>query len=203
MRTSGVFPFKESGENGVPYRTGGSPMRRRRAPQRICSQNLLRANLRRFMLRLKQNPRLVFAYAISAFLLALFLLMIATAYVFLKIDKMPYKSVVGSNSMRGAPDRRIVNIASDFGHLFDTTPKRSLIEIIFSESVVSSKHVAFPRPSTSEQRIIWAEAPDYGELYIDFFEYDTERAIYHDFTVDNTEWRDPEAELKDSSSHDE
>jgi hypothetical protein len=189
---TGASPSLESAENGLPHRNGGSSTRHRRAPKRMCSQNLLKAKLRRFLLELKRSPRLVFAYAISAFLLALFLLMIATAYVFLKIDRMPSKSAVGSNFMMGAPDIRIINIASDFGHLFDT--KRALVGILFSEIVVSNKHVVLPTRSILEQRVVWA-IPDYGGLDILFFEYaNNERAIYHDPEVDVTEWRDPEKE---------
>jgi hypothetical protein len=121
--------------------------------------------------------------------------MIATAYVFLKSDKMPSKSLVGSNSMVGAPDIRIINIASDFGHLFDT--KRALVGILFSEWVVSSKHVVLPTRDILAQRVLWA-IPDYGGLDIRFFEDEnSERAIYHDFTVDESEWRDPETKVDD------
>jgi hypothetical protein len=148
------------------------------------------------MLQLKRHPRLVFAYAISAFLLAVFLLMIATAYVFLKIDKMPSKSVVGgSSNMMGAPDMRIINMASDFGHLFDTK-KRALVGILFSESVVSSKYVVLPTRSILEEKVAW-DIPDYGGLDIGFFEYDnTERTIYRNY--DETEWRDPETKASNS-----
>jgi hypothetical protein len=167
---TGVSPSLELAENGLSNRIGGSLMHRQRVHERTCSQNLPKAKLRRFMLWLKQNPRLVFAYATSAFLLALFLLMIASVYVFLKSNKMPSKSVVGSNPTVGAPDTmRITNIASNFGHLFDT--KRALVGILFSERVVTNKHEVLPTRNILEQRVCWA-IPNYGGLDIKFFEYE-------------------------------
>ena len=69
-------------------------------------------------------------------------------------------------------------------------------EILFQEGAVSMNRVLLPLNHIEDKNA--TETPDYADLDLVFFEEDNvPRPIVHDFHLDKTEYREPEAKFDD------
>jgi hypothetical protein len=183
--------------------------RRRRRPQRIYSRfsvRRIRAYSNRFLLHVKRNPRLLFAYAVGAFLCLLFISTWLTLVIYYRLNKVEAEAKVsGIGNVPFSPDIIDVHPDSDTGRKLPTSRKFDAAppeKVAPSETVVSRPStIVFPTTILTEKSVLlpdgeWdtgygMESPDYNGLDIWFFLEDgSQRNIFADTSFSQNDFYD-------------
>jgi hypothetical protein len=135
-----------------------------------CSKTARRDQQRRWMLRLKRDPRFAWTYAVGTFLFALIICLGASIVAYSKLD----------------------NSSPEIFHSEAKLP----VEIIFGLDAVSISDMLFPMSDKFDPGLV--AIPDYGHLKISFFEEEgAQRNFFHNFENAKTEFREPDAKQDD------
>jgi hypothetical protein len=183
---SGMLPHfntnnnNNQGENSYKNRKWSG---RKKLSKQWFSKYVLGSQQRRFIMhQMQRKPKLAWTYTLamgSTFVLALLICLGLAFFLYTQLDK--------NNSIIYIPEQALL-------------VKRAA-EIIFRDRVVvvSMNHVLLPLREIEDKKNA-LEIPDFGGLKLDFVEEDitAERnIIYHDYDLDVTKSRPPDAKLDD------
>lgn len=136
--------------------------------------------------------RKTWGFAITMFLFAILFCLGVVLILYFQLEKSSAKSNtgnIGNEGTRWGIHKVGMKSTTRIG-------MKQVQEILFQDGAVSMNRVLLPLNHIEDKNA--TETPDYADLDLVFFEEDNvPRPIVHDFHLDKTEYREPEAKFDD------